>query len=33
MVIFVVWIVFIPFGQKKPESHKKGCENKIFVTL
>ena len=31
MVIFIVWIVFIPLEQKANiKSHKKVCENKDF---
>ena len=30
MVIFIVWIVFLPLEQKNFESHKKVCENKYF---
>ena len=30
MVIFIVWIVFIPLEQKKLECHEKLSENKDF---
>ena len=30
MVVFIVWIAFIPLEQKKLESHQILCENKDF---
>ena len=33
IVIFIVWIVFIPLEQNKLESHKRACENKDFCNV
>ena len=33
MVMFIVWIVFIPLEQKKIKSHKNICENKSFCNV
>ena len=33
MLIFIVWIVFIPLEQKKVESYKKICENKDLCNV